>query len=89
VNRVFDALATSIPATVGRRWPWQSGPSSITVDFRSTASPNWAGARLEPNCAPTLLLDFWNRVRVSLPALWLSGPECRVYRPESFLEEWP
>lgn len=101
IAQVADAL-DQLAARVGARssapaawkWLWAAGAARIEVGFSAGPSSEgrrrrvWQGSPLIVKASPVELLDFWRRLRLLLPATWLHDEDCRVYRPEAFLEEW-
>jgi hypothetical protein len=68
---------------------WEHGSERIEIGmslFDMEGSP-WGGSPLRTSCTADALLALWLGIRSSLDAVWLHGPDCRVYTPASFAAE--
>jgi hypothetical protein len=72
---------------------WTCGERSIEVVqspdgvFELGDEVTWLGSRLRVNCTFADLVRFWNALRARHPGIWLFNRLCRMFSPQSFLEE--
>lgn len=46
--------------------------------------PTFGGLIVSADCATRTFLRTWTVLRKKFPAVWLHGPDCRMYSPDSF-----
>jgi hypothetical protein len=68
---------------------WEHGGRHIEIGMTlfDDEEASWGGSPLRTSCTADDVLALWLAVRSSHGAVWLHGPDCRVYTPASFAAE--
>jgi hypothetical protein len=69
------------------RWTTGDGGShiSLAMILLETDPPSFRGFKLDGTCAAEDLIRLWLALRRDLPSLCLQSPDCRLYKPSSFM----
>src|SRR5262245_5808093 len=73
-------------------WFWTSENGCILIGFSTMYNAGdtvllWSGRPLDIDCTVECLIMFWQEFQTRFPTAWLHDAECRLYKPETFLQD--